>query len=247
MLSQAIELHSSCCRAHDASRSAHLLRVSQYPSQRLHRADGKCKRSLKTDRLIKIFISDDPEPVHVSEKTLVNASEWFAAAIRHEQWGSEPGVLRFPEDDLDAWKSLLFWLFKKSVPEWASDGTGNDCEAFHLIQCRCLGEKYLLSEFQDAVMHELLGFLANGHQTLQLEAIKEAFENTAAGSLLRKLSAEEVVWQLKVTREISSKEMDHFDGVPGFASALTEALERWTREGRGMFSISTRRVAFEGR
>ena len=53
------------------------------------------------------------------------------------------------------------------------------------------------------------------------------------------LMAEEVVKRLKLTREVSGKEIDHFDGIHGFASALMQALERWTREGRGTPSTIT--------
>lgn len=183
-------------------------------------------RSFKVDRFIQLFISDDPEPLNVSERALVRTFDWFAAAIRNGHMGIKPGVLRFPEDDIDAWKWLLFWIFYKEVPE---PSLWNDCEAYQLVRCWCLGGKYLISAFQDVVMDQLHEYL-DLDGPVQLEAIKDAFENSAPGSALREQMADHLVRLLEDAKEITYGDLDHFDGIVGFASAIAEALVRWRSE-----------------
>ena len=65
--------------------------------------------------MIKIFISDYAESVHVSEKTLIGVLAWFVTVFRYKHCGSKPGMLRFPEDDLNMWKWLLFWIFHNII------------------------------------------------------------------------------------------------------------------------------------
>ena len=153
---------------------------------------------MKTDILIKIFIADEKEPIFISQKALTNASEWFSAAFRNERLGNEPGVLRFPEDDLEAWKLLICWVMEGVVLH--ADNL-NDCESIVLIQAWCLGHKYLVPDFQDLIMLELLSHIQLGGAIL-VEAITEAFLLGPADSLLTKLMAECAVELLKVHENI---------------------------------------------
>ncbi|KAK3714978.1 hypothetical protein LTR37_007468 [Vermiconidia calcicola] len=78
--------------------------------------------SLKSDQPIKLFIADDPDPVLVPEWALTSISSKFTTAIRHCKYpmsttyfNGEFGVLRFPRDNLDAWKVLLFWITNRTL------------------------------------------------------------------------------------------------------------------------------------
>lgn len=112
-------------------------------------------RQLKSDRLIKIFIGDENEPFLVQERLLTNASEYFAKALKHEQsLGSEPGILRFPEDGpvLQPWGVMLFWLVHKRLPF-------DPLKTKHLVLCVnawILGDKYLMPRFQNDIMTKFM-------------------------------------------------------------------------------------------
>ena len=111
----------------------------------------------------------------------------------------------------------------------------NDCHPFHLISCWCLGEKYGITAFQDAIIFELIDYMWNGN-TLSLEAIRVGFEDSPHDSPLRLLVVDTVVEQLMVTKEITYKDLDLFDGVAGFSGALLESVSCWHSQGRRMFS-----------
>lgn len=67
--------------------------------------------------MIKIYIGDDTEPYLMSEATLVQASKYFAGALKHEHLlgVTEPGVLRSPDDGVSkgAWEIALYWMMMK--------------------------------------------------------------------------------------------------------------------------------------
>ena len=154
---------------------------------------------------------------------MVNTSDWFAAALRNDKLGGEPGVLKFPEDSVDTWKWLLAWIFYNEVPQAIAVG---DCEAIQLVHCWCLGEKYTVPAFQDAIMVELIN-LNDIKGPLQLQAVKDAFENSAPGSPLRTFMTEWVAELLGPSgcTDVTYEDLDFLDGVDGFASAIAKALD----------------------
>lgn len=168
----------------------------------------------------------------VSKKLLVNVSNKFAAALSAEHHSKDSGILRFPDDNLAAWQVMMYWIYDGQVPEME---IYNDCEDVHLVRCWCLGDKYYMPQFQDLVMLELLHYIECGGQ-ITLESVREAFENTTSGSLLRRLMAECTVELLKAKSLIEPKNLEYLDGLTGFSTALVEALEEWAKYGAQVFN-----------
>lgn len=115
-------------------------------------------RSFKQDRMIEVYVADIDEPLFISRNLLARSSSVFEELL--QQTNTTPQdhacVLRFPEDNLDAWKLLMFWMTQKRVPEVYELLEPDDCDPSYLVRCWCLGDKYQLPLFQDAVMHQLL-------------------------------------------------------------------------------------------
>ena len=157
----------------------------------------------------------------VAQSILTSISEYFVKAIEHEHLGDgRPGIMTLSEDDADAWKILLHWKLKGTIPP--RDFVDDHGQVL-LVRCWCLGDKYDITEFQDLAMLELIKVL-NGVETT-LDIVKIAFDNSAPGSKLRKLMAEETVYLLKLSGKWHHERIDKLDGVVGFTSALLCAMD----------------------
>lgn len=169
----------------------------------------------------------------VQEALLRTTSPVFAAALRNEHLGeSERGVLRFPEDDGEAWKLLLFWIFKCELPDYSQVKTSSlgECDRLLIlfVHCWILGDKYQLPKFQDLIMLELLLKLQD--TTLRGFALQKAVETTPPGSKLRQLAVRETVFS-------AIEERNGFEGYEaalntvGFGLEVVQGIERWREEG----------------
>ena len=183
-----------------------------------------CDSALKSDRLIKIIVGNaTTSTFHVHESLLTKVSEYFVKAIKNEHLGSdEPGVLQFPHDSQDAWELLLYWVFKGAMPVRTAY-SHDDIAAF--VGCWCLGDKYLMPELQDQVMLDLL-LVLEGDKFASVDIVKQAFENTAAGSKLRDVMAEEVLRTMHLWDNDGGVEFDDYDGIAGFTAAIVAAKDR---------------------
>jgi len=106
-------------------------------------------RSLESARDIKIVVgTENPRSFFVQQQLLEHTSEYFTKALRNQHLGkdSEPGVLKFPTDNVAAWQALLFWMYKGSVP-W------DDVESQEDVAVRAwvLGDKLCIPDFQNEV------------------------------------------------------------------------------------------------
>ncbi|KAF2162547.1 hypothetical protein M409DRAFT_27169 [Zasmidium cellare ATCC 36951] len=203
-------------------------------------------RQLKSQRLIKIFIGDITEPYVMSETTLVNASEYFVKALKHEDsmGTSQPGVLRFPEDDdfKETWEILLFWLMTQRLPPCLTvqdDGNPQPEATEPWIRMWVLADKYLVHELQDTVMLEMLRyfdgtFLANMDSDAAMA--NEMLRISPVDSRLRRLVAEETIRGLyeEGPSECSLK-TEHLiasDGVPGLSASLLDAYHDYMKNNK---------------
>lgn len=162
-------------------------------------------------------------PYLVQEALVTGISAFFKRAINHEtSFGSEPGVLRFPEDDQIAWEMLLHWRLKGyAVKTYVSEHTE---EQLQLVRFWVLAEKYDIKEFQNVIMNQI--FDALDQRTVELETVKLAFESTPPGSPLRTLMAEETVLHMDLRDEYEHADLRELDGVLGFTTELMYALDR---------------------
>ena len=170
--------------------------------------------------MIKLFIGQQTTPYLVQETLLTDIATYFANAMKWDDRSSEPsGILRFPDDDEDAWKVLLHWIIKGKLPTTRS----GQATQMLWVHCWILGDKYNIAAFQDDVMVELVFELA--HQKTSLEIVKTAFEGTIEDCKLRKLMAEETVDLIRTTKDWCHKKLELLDGVSGFTPALLKAMD----------------------
>ncbi|KAK5709575.1 hypothetical protein LTR17_019659 [Elasticomyces elasticus] len=146
-------------------------------------------QSLQTTRDIKIVIDKEtPQTFFVQQQLLESTSDYFVKALRNQHLGEkpEPGVLRFPEDRVSAWKLLLFWMYKHELP----------AEVYHhdlipAVRAWALGDRLCIPEFQNHIMLVLIWSFRN--KVARLGLIKMAVQCSPADSTMRKLMAEEIV------------------------------------------------------
>ncbi|KAK5121397.1 hypothetical protein LTR85_005229 [Meristemomyces frigidus] len=163
-------------------------------------------QALKRDRLVKIFVGQNAntEPFLVQQTALEKLSVYFAKALQPDKFSEgESALLRLSDDDVHVWKALLYWMFESTLPNI---------------------EMMVLS-FQNEIMLELLHKLNTGVPSL--DVVKTSFNRTPPGSKLRLLMAEEVAFMLSEqnNKKMVPEDLDAFDGVVGFTSALTVALK----------------------
>ena len=89
-------------------------------------------------------------------------------------------------------------------------------------------------------MHQLIDYI-DADDPLPLQAIRDGFEYSSQGFVLRKLMGQCVVRQLKYTKDMTDANLDVFDGAPGYTSALMAACSIWNRTGRKMFYATDRK------
>ena len=142
-------------------------------------------------------------------------------------------MLRFPEDDAEAWKVLLHFVIRGTLPT-IPHSDGGDHMSLQFVRCWCLGDKYCVPAFQDLTMVELLKYCES--KAPLVGTIKDAFDNTPPGSRLRILMAECAVESFYDRRWYDLGELDKFDDTVGFTSAFAQALHKWHSNGRVMFT-----------
>ncbi|KAK3721041.1 hypothetical protein LTR37_003331 [Vermiconidia calcicola] len=209
----------------ESSRQQHMIRIIAEDSY--HREDNqnraildKVTAGLISERLVKIVVGQEATPYYVQESVLRDAAAYFAKAIQWDHLSHETlGILKFPEDDEDAWKVLLQWFVKKELPVLKM----NQATQMLWVRSWIIGDKYGIEAFQDLVMLELLNELA--YQKTSLEVVRTVFEGTMEESPMRKLMAEETVNLIKTTEDWCHKRLELMDGVSGFTSALLEAMD----------------------
>lgn len=179
-----------------------------------------CGSALRNDRLIQVFIGEESKPYLVQETPLTNLSDVFKRALENEDKFAGPkGVLKFPEDNKDAWASLLQWKITGKLP---AKGAMNSQEQMNgLIHCYILSDKYNVKDFADEVMWLLIKLVSSYTPTTQ--QVKLAFENTPIGSPLRTLLVENVCFYIR-NNDVGNSYMDDFDGLVGFTAELTKAM-----------------------
>ena len=184
---------------------------------------------MQTDRVIKLVVGTPRTTFCISQNLLECTAEYFRAAFRYEQLGdAERGTLTFPDDDVTAWKVLIYWIMKRELPHEEVLGnyyaTTEGIPRCHLLCIRCwaLGDKYGIAAFQDLIMLDLLAVLDDNFK-LDVREMKEALETTPPGSLLRDLVAEELAYELACgSKDLES--LDVFNGVVGFSGALMQVV-----------------------
>lgn len=137
--------------------------------------------------------------------------------------GDEPGVLRFPEDELHTWEVLLFWLVKSVLPGKVRY-VAKQPEITLLVECWIMGDLYCCPQFQDAIMLELLDLTYEMAWTL--DEVTVAFKNTMPETPLRRLAAEEALYAMQLGGIFEMTDLELLDDVVGLLSSMLKAGEK---------------------
>lgn len=177
------------------------------------------------DRLIKIYVGEDmPKPYLVQQELLFATSDYFRKALQQKFVEGHEGVLRFPQDDADAWVDFLHFIFYGKLPE--PNNYEYDLQSKH-SRLWIMGDKYIIPRLQNAAMTVLLASTISDY--VELDVIKEAFEQTVPGAHLRKLMAREAVATIG-QYDLDQHHFDMFDGILGFMSEYMRAVEHFSEK-----------------
>ena len=190
-------------------------------------------RSISEDRLITVLIGEGEwqQKFMLQDTLLRRTSRVFSAALNNEHLGEgDKGVLKFPEDDVAAWKVLVFWMFDKKLPEEDFSAELDEKLQLLLVECWVLGDKYEIPEFQDLVMLELLHhFNSKG---ITPETAKRAAAMTTSGSKLRILAGRQIAQYATGGTKMAIDTFDGALGVEGFASEVIELIRPGNTSGK---------------
>ncbi|KAK5688504.1 hypothetical protein LTS10_000482 [Elasticomyces elasticus] len=154
--------------------------------------DDAFLQSLQSRRDLEIIVGSSTSQTfyvqqHIFESTTGCSIEAFGTGAK-----LEPGVLRFPDDDLISWQLLLRWIYQRVVPISAFE---NEADLSSAMRTWGLGERLDVPEFQNQVMLCILRWL--NEYSIDPELIKNVVKSSHPGSPMRTLMAVETAWQLQ--------------------------------------------------
>ena len=176
---------------------------------------------MQSDGWIKIDVGKTPTQSRsflVQRSRLEHVSDAFDINVGEET------TLRFEDDELEAWRVLLYWISTKQIPDTLDDN-------LLLVKCWVLGQKRGIVAFQNSVMISLLRNY--GKCFVEMEEINYAFHQVSEeGWQLQKLMAEELVILLDHDEheDRNVEQLDACDGAPGLIKAFVEAHERFATD-----------------
>jgi len=175
--------------------------------------------SLRSDRLVKVYVGDSTEPFLIQQTLLKNTSDYFTRALCSDSFDEGAlGVLRFREDNIKTWQILLYWIFNRDLPEEVTKPSPGS-----IMDCWILGDNYDVPSFQDDAMFTLIQ-LINDSEYLGTENVRSGIERTTQRSALRRLLVEELVLGVYYHRDVGIEELDEWEGA-GFLSDFVKAKD----------------------
>ncbi|KAF2217205.1 hypothetical protein CERZMDRAFT_93257 [Cercospora zeae-maydis SCOH1-5] len=166
----------------------------------------ECIRALQSDRLIMLNISDSQTSfsVQIQQTVLEAASPWFQKALQDERFvEGQSGVINFGEDDVDAWKLVVYWLLHHKLPLRGDNG---DREIHFVSRAKCwiLGDRYGVTGLQNEAMLQLLESADALCFRLKAVQYSELIAITPADSVLMRLLGEEAAHQYRFGSDLIS-------------------------------------------
>lgn len=187
--------------------------------------------------MVEVFIGKDEQStkaLNIPKSMLCDASSYFVKALQNFKEGEERKIY-FKDDDLEAWKAFFYWLYKK---EFLEERGKTFWEREKLAARSCmLGDKYRMSDFQDAAMLSLL----ENYEHLcypSTELVYEIFENTMDGAPLRDVVVEGIAYNhaLEIDCDLDKdyhEEIDHLPSdIDGFSELVNKA-QKMEESGQG--------------
>jgi hypothetical protein len=135
--------------------------------------------------IVTIYVGRKRKRFTVHKKLICDRSSFFARALNSSFKEAQDGVMYLPEDNADAFSSLVDFLYRRTVT-WIARGT-NSCGHRDLYY---LAEKLCMSELMDRAMDKIHSYCVReeGSFTSKLLVMK-IYGNTHEKSKLRQLCA----------------------------------------------------------
>lgn len=192
----------------------------------LHRS-----RRLSAQRLVGIVVGrdDEKQTFWIQEAVLVSQSWVLSRKLRSStDWYV---CLAYPDDGVEAWEVLAFWMVTHSLPECDfKDLKCADSVTFQWMLMRywILGERYMIEEFQDDIMLELLQVLKK--YPIAVHAAEGAIRGSAPGLKLRLLAAKAIIFAVHWWRKAKVGDFAACEGVEDYTSDLVTPMQRYNQK-----------------
>lgn len=164
-------------------------------------------------------------------------SEYFVKAIENaEKMGPDgPDVLRFPEDDKEAWQLILSWMMGGVVlPRGKTLRAADHTVEFQGLLCRTwiLADKYFMPALQNATMTILLSHLKNDVYGLRADVAVNALRDHNASSALGLLACGALVQHAFGPGRDGGepKDLKAIEGVPGAVFSIANAVHSFNKK-----------------
>lgn len=128
--------------------------------------------------------------------------------------------LRLEAEDFKPMEVMFYWVCTGELPDPAEWEQDSNLHAEIWIRAWFMGDDYGLSQLMDEVMLQLLKW-CRGHN-LSIEVAQFAYQESEAGSAMRKLVVEEIAWMLENNKNVQWKDLTLLTKIDGFADQLTE-------------------------
>jgi hypothetical protein len=130
----------------------------------------------------------------VHKDVLCSANPFFQAACKPEWMKAEDKVITLPEDDPEAVKALIHWMYHDEICVDKEKPNVNDSDTEEeamrgawglFVKLFVLGQKYQIPPLQNDAIDAIL--IHEGTWSFELGIISYAYENASSGSPLRRL------------------------------------------------------------
>ena len=162
-----------------------------------------------------LLVGEAEVPFHVHMDILCRASPVFKSAFMGEFAEASERSMTLPDDDPEAFESLLQWLYFKDIrlDMTAAQGSGEEAEQLymHFVTLYVASDKYDIPGLKDGVVDRLYTcWSQSGSKVPYPDVVHYIYENTAPKSPLRQLVADRWVWGTRLEAYT----------LPGIASTL---------------------------
>ncbi|KAK5702608.1 hypothetical protein LTR97_003553 [Elasticomyces elasticus] len=168
--------------------------------------DDTFLQSLQSRRDLEIIVGSlEPQSFyvqqHLFESTTGCSIEAFGTGAK-----LEPGVLRFPDNDLISLQLLLRWMYHRVVPSGAFD---QEVDISSAMRTWGLGERLDVPDFQNQIMLCILRWL--NEYSIDPELIKNVVRSSHINSPMRTLMVIETAWQIQ-NHNFEPEVLEELDG-----------------------------------
>ncbi|KAL9045896.1 MAG: hypothetical protein Q9214_001145 [Letrouitia sp. 1 TL-2023] len=179
-------------------------------SERNSTAPVKLRRKDLQKTVIQVNVghTDSAETFTIHKELVCHYSPFFRAALAGPWTEAETGIVNLPSDIPNVFEAFQAWLYAQTLE---LDET-QESDATFLMKLQVFGERMVVPDFQNAAMDALRLVKLNSKPPALFKPseIEYAYENTSAGSPLRKLITDFYVWEANMLIFIDNFALDSY-------------------------------------